>query len=83
MEKYKLPLCWLHMVINESPQPRQATMDDIAPGCICKTPKDALNCSEGHLDECHKGMSCEEAECSALQRYDPTYDPGFREEGAP
>jgi hypothetical protein len=40
------------------------------PACHCANPMAAMLCMEGHLLECHVGMSCMEAQCSHLARYD-------------
>lgn len=36
--------------------------------CSCPTPMAAMFCSEGHMLECHQGMSCEEARCSHFEQ---------------
>jgi len=38
------------------------------PDCRC-TPMQAMFCPYGHMLECHRPLTCEEAECSHLARY--------------
>jgi hypothetical protein len=76
---YKLPICWLHQQISSEGNFRLGTMEDINPDCTCTNPMQAFMCAEGHLTECHKGMNCEEAECSHLAQYDEEGDPGSGE----
>jgi hypothetical protein len=38
------------------------------PKCHCPTAMAAMFCMEGHMTECHAGMSCAEAQCSHWER---------------
>jgi hypothetical protein len=38
------------------------------PQCHCPNPMAPMFCLEGHLTECHAGMSCAEAHCSHYER---------------
>jgi hypothetical protein len=38
------------------------------PQCHCPHPMAAMFCMEGHMLECHAGMSCVEAQCSHYKR---------------
>lgn len=40
------------------------------PDCHCPNPMAAMFCMEGHMLECHAGMSCVEAACGHLSKYD-------------
>jgi len=69
MSGYKLPLCWLgksQWVISEDQTRREQviTEAEVNLQCLCSNPMEAFFCMEGHMTECHVGMSCEEAECS-------------------
>jgi hypothetical protein len=69
MANYKFPACWLgksRSIISEDSeaQTKIFTEADINPRCLCLNEMQAFFCSEGHLTECHVGMTCEEAECS-------------------
>lgn len=73
---YKLPKCWLgksrqilsdkEQVVNEVITEDMVNMD-----CRCTNEMQAFFCDDGHLTECHVGMSCEEAECSHYERENP------------
>jgi hypothetical protein len=39
------------------------------PACVCPTPMHAMFCSFGHMLECHYPMTCTEAQCNHLDRY--------------
>lgn len=38
------------------------------PQCHCHHPMAAMWCLEGHMTECHAGMTCEAAQCSHYER---------------
>ena len=66
---YKLPKCFLGKsmgVINDKEQmwDRVIGEDDVNLNCRCVGEMQAFFCDDGHLTECHVGMSCEEAQCS-------------------
>lgn len=52
------------------PPPCTAAQMGVAgnPKCHCPHPMAAMFCMEGHMTECHSGMSCEEARCSHYER---------------
>jgi hypothetical protein len=78
MSEHKLPRCWIGHPKSKSAaelgivQPLGEhtdktaiiTEDDCNPDCHCHHPMQAHFCMEGHMTECHAGMSCEEARCS-------------------
>lgn len=68
--KYKLPRCWLEKAQTHDGETRYIAEEEVNRDCVCSTPMEAFWCMEGHLTECHKGMSCSEAECSHLVRYE-------------
>lgn len=73
MTDYKLPACWLgksRTITNAdgTVQAQVITEADIDPVCNCWEENQAFWCMEGHLTECHAGMSCEEALCSHYER---------------
>jgi hypothetical protein len=43
---------------------KKITSDQVNLACQCTNPMQAFFCMEGHMTECHVGMTCEEAECS-------------------
>jgi hypothetical protein len=49
---------------------------DENPNCLCMQGGGGLSaaffCQMGHMTECHSGMSCSDARCSHLPRYDET-----------
>lgn len=74
-----LPICWLGKVRSTYTYGRikNSVMkvvlgtwkkEDVNMQCTCTTPLQALICGEGHVDECHKGMSCEIAQCHHYTR---------------
>jgi hypothetical protein len=77
---YKLPRCWLGMQQTRDGKPHTITAEEVNLDCTCTVPMQAFMCAEGHLTECHKGMSCEDAECSHLPRYQDDAD-GAVEDG--
>ena len=68
MAGYKLPKCWLgkfRTILSENAQEQERiTEADVNMTCQCPNEMFAFWCREGHLTECHVGMSCGEAECS-------------------
>jgi len=82
-QKYKLPKCWLgkpkskaafeHGVIQpvgeHTDETLPITKEDINPDCHCPDPFAAHLCMEGHMLECHAGMTCEDAKCSHSRWY--------------
>jgi hypothetical protein len=40
------------------------------PLCICENPMQAMFCPYGHMMECHLPLSCKEAQCSHLSKYE-------------
>jgi len=67
---YKLPRCWLGKMQSNNGAMHAITADEVNPDCTCVLPMDAFWCGEGHLTECHKGLNCEQAECSHLEKYE-------------
>lgn len=76
MANYKLPKCMLGQkrtgiggdgMIHEE----VITEADVNLKCRCENPMQAFFCMEGHMTECHVGMSCEEAECSHYESDEP------------
>lgn len=73
---YKLPTCWLGVPFTRYVQKGKKfvevvsnhTQEDIQQGCVCTDPRQAFFCMQGHLTECHVGMTCEEARCSHYLR---------------
>lgn len=71
MPHYKLPKCWLghpvedlvESISNES-EKKKITKDMVNMDCHCHHPLQAHFCMEGHMTECHVGMSCAQAKCS-------------------
>lgn len=80
---YKLPRCWLgtprsvHIVTKKGIQVvvvERTEIDVEVYACKCKTARQAFNCVQGHLDECHVGLSCADAQCSRhIRRYGGKY----------
>jgi hypothetical protein len=79
--QYKLPLCWVghpstnhpetvdFIVGKHTDKTRVITVEDCNPKCHCaNSPMQAMFCMEGHMTECHAGMTCEQAQCSHYQR---------------
>ncbi len=78
---YKLPICWIGHPISRGAASVGITVplgehtngteiiteDECNPNCHCHNPMQAHFCMEGHMTECHSGMTCEEAECSHYQ----------------
>lgn len=73
MNGYKLPRCWVGKettvpTIGEDGQlhltPKVVGEIDCNPDCHCLHPMQAHFCMEGHMTECHAGMTCEQAQCS-------------------
>ena len=74
MSDYKLPICWLGKTIQEYQGTDDTgngkfvsvviTQDMVNPKCHCYHALQAHFCMEGHMTECHAGMTCSEAECS-------------------
>jgi len=74
MADYKLPRCWVGhprtiyggaVVGEHTAGTGMITEDDCNPACHCiSSPMQAHFCMEGHMTECHAGMSCEQAQCS-------------------
>lgn len=62
MPEYKLPICWLGQ--KTQPDNVAITEDMVNMKCRCRNALQAHFCMEGHMTECHIGMSCDEAECS-------------------
>jgi len=71
---YKLPRCWLGKMQSHNGAMHMITAEEVNLECTCFTPIAAFWCMEGHMTECHKGMNCERAECSHLERYDDESD---------
>ena len=42
------------------------------PVCVCPNPMAAFLCPYGHMTECHFPMSCREANCAHMDRYEPS-----------
>lgn len=70
MADYKLPICWLGTetkdVIGdngEAVKTHIVTEEEVNLNCHCPLPVAAHFCMEGHMTECHAGMTCEEADC--------------------
>ena len=72
MADYKLPRCWVGQpktvfgsaVVGEHTEGAvEITEADCNPKCHCLHPMQAHFCMEGHMTECHAGMSCSQAEC--------------------
>ena len=77
---YKLPKCWLgksRTILSDKEQwvDQVITEDMVNLECRCTHEMQAFFCDEGHLTECHVGMSYKEAECSHLAQYDANEDP--------
>lgn len=75
---YKLPKCWIGKSMNVmwadgTTGMQVITEADVNLKCHCEHELQAFFCGEGHMLECHVGMTCEEAECSHLERYDPPF----------
>lgn len=76
-KSYRMPICWLGKsitVIGEDGkmEGKPVTADMVNLDCHCVNEMQAFFCSEGHMTECHVGMSCRDAECSHLEQYDDT-----------
>ena len=56
--QYKLPICWLGKAQVHDGKEHYVLPDEVNMNCTCVTPMQALLCMEGHMTECHKGMSC-------------------------
>jgi hypothetical protein len=74
MAGYKLPICWRGKSItvkdeNGKDTGKMVTEDMLNQDCYCSAEMQAFFCDEGHLTECHAGMTCEEAECSHFIQY--------------
>lgn len=67
---------------KEQMQNKVITEDMVNMDCRCMHEMQAFFCDDGHMTECHVGMSCEEAECSHLARYDNSYDHAFFDDGS-
>lgn len=67
---YKLPRCFIGQKIEGG---GVVTEEMCNPNCHCKTPVEAMFCMEGHMTECHAGMTCDQAECSHLERYEDAW----------
>ncbi len=77
---YKLPRCWVGWTGHSAGKTGEVvlgshtdnteiiTEKDCNPKCHCLHPMAAHFCMEGHMTECHAGMTCEEAECSHYSR---------------
>jgi hypothetical protein len=73
---YKLPACWIGTPHTRYVQRGNKLVEvvevhkkeDTQSGCKCILPQQAFLCMEGHLAECHVGMTCEQARCSHYQR---------------
>ena len=63
---YPLPLCWVGTIPEGQTEPITAAQCN--PKCYCPSPLAAFWCPEGHMLECHAGMSCGQAECDHYQR---------------
>jgi hypothetical protein len=77
--RYKLPKCFLGktmQIISDNPanQERVITEADVEMDCRCLHEMQAFFCDDGHMTECHVGMSCAEAQCSHLAQYDSVFD---------
>ena len=75
MSGYRLPKCWLgkSMTVLDADGKQTGQMitaEMVNPDCHCVKEMQAFFCMEGHMTECHVGMSCEEAECSHYERDD-------------
>ena len=64
-------------VAHGSAQPKQTTSDRTIypppydnPDCICGSGLRSMYCKTGHMTECHYPMSCEQANCSHMDRYE-------------
>jgi len=73
MADYKLPKCWLGksqtvLDADGKMQGKMITEAEVNLQCRCLNEMQAFFCGEGHLTECHAGMSCEDAECSHYER---------------
>lgn len=72
LKPYKLPKHWLGRkmvvpVIEEGRiygSTRKVTESDINPDCHCVHPMASHLCMEGHMLQCHAGMTCQQAGCS-------------------
>ena len=72
--EYKLPLCWVGHP-RTAGEPELVQPEDCNQSCHCTSnPMQAIFCMEGHMTECHAGMSCEEAQCSHYLRLPPDVD---------
>lgn len=65
-------MCWLgkyRTVLDENAdEAERITEADVNMACRCPNEFYAFFCDDGHLTECHVGMSCETARCSHHQR---------------
>jgi len=73
LPNYKMPICHLGKKIEVAKEDgtkemQPITEDMVNMSCRCFTDMQAFFCMEGHLTECHVGMSCSEAECSHYER---------------
>lgn len=55
---------------NYPPHPEIARKIDVdgATNCVCPRAIDAMLCRFGHMLECHYPLTCEQANCSHVQR---------------
>lgn len=73
---YKLPACWVGTPLTQYVQKGKRIVEVVTvhteehtqAGCKCTLPQQAFLCMEGHLAECHVGMTCEQARCSHYLR---------------
>lgn len=75
---YKLPKCWIGQQIQQPTikdgkleiEDVIVTEEMVNPSCHCESMMEAFWCATGHMTECHAGKTCQEANCSHMDRYE-------------